>query len=216
MLAYRYENRLFHRSQFVPRCVTPSSLFLRLISLAVALRRALHDNGVASRARPSNQLDKEAMSVKSADRSERKIRAYAVSLFDHTCPRVSSRTHDYFSLGREIAITNHRSSLLRKYCDGYRCVNITVTSYVKVNRPFPAGYARDSRRIWDEQGSFQRTVSKACARDNENRRRKTRETAVPPMVGCTRGEIDERGKGRKEKGRGERQRGRKRVVRERK
>lgn len=212
MLAYRYENRLFHRSQFVPRCVTPSSLFLRLISLAAALHRALRDNGVASRARPSNQLDKEAMSVKSADRSERKIRAYAVSLFDHT------RTPSYhdFSLGREIAITNHRSSLLRKYCDGYRCVNITVTRYVKVNRPFPAGYARDSRRIWDEQGSFQRTVSKACARDNENRRRKTRETAVPPMVGCTRAEIDEQGKGRKEKGRGERPRGRKRVVRERK
>lgn len=82
----------------MPRCVTPSSLFLRLISLAAALHRALHDNGVASRARPSNQLDKEAMSLKSADRSERKIRAYAVSLFDHTCPRVYRRTMTFRSV----------------------------------------------------------------------------------------------------------------------
>lgn len=58
----RYENRLFHRSQFVPRCVTPSSSFPSinlLYPFPTHLDNVMFLFFSSPCARPSNDLDKE-------------------------------------------------------------------------------------------------------------------------------------------------------------
>lgn len=109
MLICRYENRLFHRPQFVPRCVIPSSLS----PTNLPSRR---DNGVLLLHRTSSI--KRKISVKRSERSFNTVlRFFSSSFLEHlfidtalvhrtSCRGFSSRSFLQFEIRCENIATN--------------------------------------------------------------------------------------------------------------
>lgn len=156
MLICRYENRLFHRPQFVPRCVIP-------FSLSPTNLPSRRDNASS----PSNELDKEK-NQRETERKKFQHRASILLLFffffiillvgfehlfvDSTCiPYYYARTSCRGFSSRSFLSSRFVAKILQRI---YRWANVTVTRYVNVNPRFPApgmhANITTCPHIWDE------------------------------------------------------------------